>query len=50
MVTLTVDTFERVGAWFILFGFETGRVNLEVHLATPGKMAVIFDFIWSVAL
>ena len=50
MVTLTVDTFERVGAWFILFGFETGRVNLEVCLATLGKIAVVFDLMRAIAL
>ena len=50
MVTLTVNIFERMWAWFTLFSFETGRVNLEVGLATPGKVAIMFKLVQPVAL
>jgi len=50
VVTLVVDTFERVGAQFALFSFETGRVGLEVFLITPDKMVVVFDLIRAIVL
>jgi len=50
VVTLAVDTFERVGAWFALFGFETERVGLEVCLATPDKMVVVFNLMRAIVL
>ena len=38
-------------AWFILFGFKVREeVNLEVYLVILGKMVVIFNFMWSIAL
>jgi len=40
-----------VKAWFILFGFKVREgVNLEVYLVILGKMVVIFNFMWSIAL
>ena len=52
VVALVVDTLEQVRAQFVLFGFKAGErgVNLKVCLATPGKMAVMFNFMWSIAL
>ena len=50
MVTLVVDTFERVGTQFALFGFEIKRVDLEVFLAIPGKMVVVFDLMRAIVL
>jgi len=50
VVTLVVDIFERIGALFALFGFEIGRVGLEVCLATLGEMAVVFDLLRAIAL
>jgi len=50
MIILAVDTFERVGAWFVLFGFETERVDLEVCLAIPGEIVVVFDLVRAIVL
>ena len=50
VVTLVVDTFERVGTQFALFGFEIERVDLEVFLAIPGKMVVVFDLMRAIVL
>jgi len=36
--------------WFTLFSFKMQRVYLKVYLATPGKMAVVFEFVWFIAL
>ena len=49
MVALAVDAFERVRARFVLFGFETERVDLEIGLAVPSKVAVIFSFVRTIA-
>ena len=49
VVTLTVDVFERMRARFALFGFETGRVDLEISLVTPSKVVVMFGFVRTVA-
>jgi len=45
MITLTVDTLEGVRVWFILFGFKLRRVGLEISLAAPHEVAVMFGFI-----
>jgi len=50
VVILTVDTFERMWAWFTLFNFEAGRVNLEVGLVTPGEVAMMFNLVWPIVL
>jgi len=50
VVTLAVDTFERMWAQFTQFSFKVGRVNLEVSLATPGEVAMMFDLMRSVTL
>ena len=50
VVTLAVDTFEKVEAWFALFGFEIERIDLEVCLATPDEMAAVFDLLRAIAL
>jgi len=50
VVALAVDTLEQVRAQFTLFGFKVREVNLKVCLATLGKMVVIFNFMWFIAL
>jgi len=37
-------------AWFVLFGFGAERVDLEVCLAIPDEMVVMFDFMKTIAL
>ena len=48
MIALAVDTFEGVRARLTLFGFEVQRINLEVGLTTPDKVAVVFNFVRAV--
>ena len=50
VITLAVDTFEQMETWFILFGFKTVRVYLEICLATLGKVVMIFDLVRTVTL
>ena len=50
MVTLAIDIFEQMGTQFALFGFKTGRVYLEICLAIPGKVAVMFNLMRAIAL
>jgi len=50
VVTLAVNIFERMRAWFVLFSFKVERVNLEISLATPGEVVVMFNFVRTVAL
>ena len=45
MITLIVDALEGVRAWFTLFSFKMRVVDLEISLAAPGKVVVVFDFI-----
>jgi len=46
----TVKVFKHMKVWFTLFSFKMQRVYLKVYLATPGKMAVVFEFVWFIAL
>jgi len=50
VVTFAVDTFKRMWAQFALFSFEIERVNLEVGLAIPGEVAMMFNLVWPIAL
>ena len=50
VVTLAVDTFEKVEAWFALFGFEIERIDLEVGLAIPDKVVIIFNLVRLITL
>ena len=45
MIIFTVKAFKHMKVWFTLFSFKMQRVYLKVHLATPDKMAVVFEFI-----
>ena len=50
VVTLTVNILESMRARFILFGFKSRWVQLEVHLAIPGKLTVMFGLMETIAL
>jgi len=50
MITFTVYILEGVRAQFSLFGFKTQGIGLEVSFATPSEMAIVFRFVWSIAL
>jgi len=50
VIIFTVKAFKHMKVWFTLFSFKMQRVYLKVHLATPGKMAVVFEFVWFIAL
>ena len=45
-----VNIFEQMEIWFILFGFKTVRVYLEICLATLGKVMMMFDLVRTVVL
>ena len=49
MGALVVDTVEGVRARFALFGFETRGVSLEISLAAPGKVVVVFGLMGTIA-
>ena len=50
MISLAVNAFKRVEAWFFLFCFKSGQINFEILLATPCKMPVMFTLVKPVAL
>jgi len=50
IITLAVDALEEVRVWFVLFGFKPRGIDLKISLAAPGKVAVVFSFMWTVAL
>jgi len=50
MIAFTVYTLEGVRAWFTLFSFKTWGIGLEVSFATLSEMAMVFRFVWSIAL
>ena len=45
MIALVVDTFEEVRIRHVLFSLEVWRIDLEVGLAAPSKVLVVFDFV-----
>jgi len=46
---LAVDTVEGVRARIALFGFEIRGVSLEINLAAPGKVTVVFGLMETIA-
>jgi len=50
MITFTVYTLEGVRVQFALFGFKTWGIGLEVSFTIPSEMAIVFKFVWSIAL
>jgi len=46
---LAVDTVEGVRARIALFGFEIRGVSLEINLAAPGKVTVVFGLMGTIA-
>lgn len=50
MIVFVVQTFEVMRAWFILFHFKIRGISLEASLVTLSKMAVMFEFVWTIAL
>ena len=49
VVAPTVRTFEWVGAWFALLGFQSWWVDLGICLATPTKFSMVFRFVRTIA-
>jgi len=49
VVALAVDVFEEMEVRFILFGFKTRGVSLEVSFAAPGKVMMMFCFMRAIA-
>ena len=50
MIAMTIWTFEDVGAWFALFGFETRGVCFCVSFTTLAKLMVVFWFMRAITL
>ena len=50
MISLAVNAFQRVKAWFPLFYLKFGQINFEICLATLCKMMLIFTFVRTIAL
>ena len=49
IIAFAVNVFECIQAWFTLLCFQTGRIHLEVSLAIPSKVVVVFGFLWTIA-
>jgi len=45
---MTIQAFERVGAWFPFLGFQSWRIDLGVCFATPSEFSMMFRFVWTV--
>ena len=50
VIALAVDIFECMRAQFTLFCFEVRKVDLEVYLTMPGEIAMMPNFVQSIAL
>ena len=50
MITTAVKIFEGVGAWFILLGFQSGRVSFTVHFIVPSKVLMVIRFVRAITL
>jgi len=49
IVAFVVDTFEGIEVQFVLFGFESRRVNFIVSFAALSYILMIFEFVETVA-
>ena len=50
VIALAINVLEGVRAWFVLFGFKTRGIGLEISLVVPGEVSVVFGFVWAIAL
>jgi len=50
MITLAIQTFERMWAQFALFGFKAWQVWFLIGLAAPTELAIVFQFVETIAL
>ena len=48
VVSMTIQAFEQMGAWFSFFGFQPWRVDLGICFAAPSKFLMMFGFVWIV--
>ena len=49
MISLAIQAFEWVRAWFSFFCFQSWRVDLVICLVIPSKFLIIFRFMRTVA-
>jgi len=42
MITSVIQTFERMQAWFVLFGFKVQWVCFLIGLAAPTELVIVF--------
>jgi len=50
MIVLTIQTLEKVGAWFSLLCFKSKRVSFEIHFTTSSEIIMMFRFMETIAL
>ena len=48
MITFILQIFEVMKVWFILFCFKLRETDLKISFVIPSRIAVIFNFIWSI--
>jgi len=48
--TFAVETPERIGAWFALLHFKSGRVHFVICFVAPCKFIMMDSLMWAVAL
>jgi len=50
MIVLTIQTLEKVRAWFFLLRFKSKRVSFEIHFTTSSEIMMMFRFMETIAL
>ena len=48
VVSFTVGTFEQMGAWLALLGFQSRWVNFSISLAAPTEFSVVFRLVGAI--
>jgi len=49
VVSFVVGTFEQMGVWLALLGFQSKWVNFSISLAVPTKFSVVFKLVRAIA-
>jgi len=50
MITLAIQTLERVGVWFSLLHFKSRRVSFGIYFTVPSEMTMMFRFMGTIVL
>ena len=50
IITMAVEVFEGIGAWFALLGFQSRRIGFTVCFIAPSKVLIVIRFIGAITL